>query len=173
MDNSSDAFVRLLEEHRKILFKVANAYCRDVSAREDLISEIIAQLWRAFPKYDSGYRFSTWMYRISLNVAISFHRSELRRGALIGSADDAMLASIPAVDGHVDLDDDLAALHEAIRSLGELDRALVILYLDGNRYDTIASILGISETNVATKLSRIKHRLRREIEMRNAQGAQS
>jgi len=156
--SAQDRFLTMLDEHKKILYKVASSYCRSTADRPDLVQEIVVQLWRSFDRYDESYRFSTWMYRIALNVAISFYRGEARRSRHTVPAEDSILeiaAEEPAEDGGLQL------LYELIAELDELDRALILLYLDGNRYDTIAEILGISETNVGTKISRIKQRLRR------------
>lgn len=154
-----DRFLPLLEEHKKILYKVASSYCRNDADRQDLIQEIAAQLWRSFDRYDERYRFSTWMYRIALNVAISFYRSESRRKRDTVPAEDSIL-EIADARGSLEEDENLRILQRLISQLDELDRALIILYLDGNRYDTIAEILGISETNVGTKINRIKQKLR-------------
>lgn len=155
-----DRFLKLLDEHKKIVYKVASSYCRNPVDRPDLEQEIVAQLWRSFGRYDEAYRFSTWMYRIALNVAISFYRAETRRSRDTVPAGDSLLEI--AADGPEEPDENLRILREMIARLDELDRALVILYLDGNRYDTIAEILGISESNVGTKINRIKQRLRRD-----------
>src|ERR1700678_1490578 len=80
-----------VESHRKILYKVCNVYCRDRDSREDLAQEIMVQLWRSFGKFDGRCRFSTWMYRIALNVAISFFRSESTRGRHIISDEGPLL----------------------------------------------------------------------------------
>ncbi|MBK9373956.1 MAG: RNA polymerase sigma factor [Holophagales bacterium] len=158
-----DGFLVLLDEHKKILYKIASSYCRNATDRQDLVQEMVVQLWRSFGRYDERYRFSTWMYRIALNVAISFYRSEARRARFNVPAEDT-LQEIPAeAPGSATQDDDLRLLRHFIEQLDELDRALVVLYLDGNRYGTIAEILGISETNVGTKISRIKQRLRRDL----------
>ncbi|HYN44136.1 MAG TPA: RNA polymerase sigma factor [Thermoanaerobaculia bacterium] len=158
-----DRFLVLLDEHKKILFKVASSYCRNTADRQDLVQEMVVQLWRSFDRYDERCRFSTWMYRIALNVAISFYRSEARRSRFSVPAEDYLLEVPAEAPGSATLDDDLRLLQHFIGQLDELDRALVILYLDGNRYDTIAEILGISETNVGTKISRIKQKLRRDL----------
>lgn len=155
-----DRFLILLDEHKKILYKVAGSYCRNPADRQDLLQEMVVQLWRSFDRYDDRYRFSTWMYRIALNVAISFHRTETRRSRHTVPAEDSLLEIAVAAPESAALDDDLRILQHLIEQLDELDRALVILYLDGNRYDTIAEVLGISETNVGTKISRIKQKLR-------------
>jgi RNA polymerase sigma factor (sigma-70 family) len=155
-----DRFLILLDEHKKILYKVAGSYCRNPTDRQDLLQEMVVQLWRSFDRYDDRYQFSTWMYRIALNVAISFYRTETRRSRHIVPAEDSLLKIAAAAPESAASDDDLRILQQLIEQLDELDRALVILYLDGNRYDTIAEVLGISETNVGTKISRIKQKLR-------------
>ena len=154
-----DRFVALLEEHRKILFKVANSYCRNPDDRQDLVQEMVVALWKSFGRYDDRYRFSTWMYRIALNVAISFYRSEVRRTRHTVPVGDFLLA-IAATGESTAPDGEFRLLQSLMQQLGELDRALLLLHLDGNRYDTIAEIVGISETNVGTKISRIKQKLR-------------
>ena len=155
-----DRFLALLDGHKKSLFKIASSYCREPADREDLIQEMILQIWRSFDRYDDRYRFSTWMYRVALNVAISFYRGERRRAHIIVPADDSIPEIAAEAPASAALEDDLRLLHRFIDQLDELDRALVVLYLDGNRYDTIAEVLGISETNVGTKISRIKQTLR-------------
>lgn len=159
--SQQERFLVLLDEHRKILYKVASSYCRNPADRQDLAQEIAVQLWRSFHRYDERYRFSTWMYRIALNVAISFYRSEARRSQHTVPAEDSILEIADARDS-TEPDNNLQLLQRFIEQLGELDRALIILYLDGNRYDTIAEILGISETNVGTRINRIKQKLRRD-----------
>lgn len=159
-----DRFVALLDEHRKILYKVASSYCRDDADRADLVQEITVQLWRSFPRYDERFRFSTWMYRVALNVAISYYRGESRRKRTLVPAEDSILqvAADDAPDP-AEADERLSQLRAFIERLGEMDRALIILYLDDHRYDTIAEIVGISESNVGTRISRIKQRLRRDL----------
>lgn len=157
-----ERFLALLEEHRKILYKVASSYCRNPEDRRDLMQEIVAQLWRSFDRFDASYRFSTWMYRIAMNVAISFYRSHSRRTRGAVPIEDSGIDLVAADPEPEEVSDDIRLLHQFISQLDELNRALIILYLDGNSYDTIAEILGISTTNVATKISRIKERLRRD-----------
>jgi RNA polymerase sigma factor (sigma-70 family) len=155
-----DQFLILLDEHKKILFKIANSYCRQDSDREDLVQEMVLQLWRSFGRYDPRSRFTTWMYRVALNVAISFYRRETRRPRTTTLDAQAVLQiSRPSRESEA-ASRGGQLLESFIRELNEFDRALVLLYLDGNRYDTIAEILGISETNVGTKIGRIKQKLR-------------
>jgi len=149
-----------LERHRKIVFKVANLYGRGEEDRRDLAQEISAQLWRAFPRYDPERPFSTWMYRIALNVAISFARSAVQRARYAVPLDEE---TPDPIDPARAPDDRVQALHGFMSRLDELNRALLLLYLDEHSYREIAEVLGISETNVATKLSRLKQRIRAEL----------
>jgi RNA polymerase sigma-70 factor (ECF subfamily) len=155
-------FVERLERNRAILFNVANAYCRRPADREDLIAETVAQLWKSYGRFDERVAFTTWMYRIAVNVAVSFYRSESRRRRATAPGGDAFVDTIPAPQD-VDEDDRLAILRAFVERLDGLDRALMLLYLDDRPYAEIAAILGISETNVGTKVGRIKERLRRSI----------
>ena len=154
------AFQTLVDQHKKILYKVCNSYCRNREDREDLAQEIVVQLWRSFGSFDERARFSTWMYRIALNVAISFCRRESTRTRYILSDEGQLLN---AIDEIVQQSDEIQALHQFVALLDPLDKALVLLYLDGNSYQEIAYVLGISETNVATKISRMKQRMRQEL----------
>jgi len=155
-------FAALLEEHAGILHKTSRAYSRSEPDRQDLAQEIAAQLWRSFPRYDDRLPFSTWMYRVALNVAISFARRQTVRNRHL--ADPERVEEVSDVAGASADDRELRLLDRYLAGLGELDRALMLLYLDGHRYDAIAAVLGISESNVGTRLNRLKERLRRELD---------
>ena len=152
-----ERFQTVVDQHKKILYKVCNSYCRNRDYRDDLAQEIIIQLWRSFGKFDERYRFSTWMYRIALNVAISFCRRENRRTRYVISDEEHLLE---AIDETKDQPEEIRLLYEFIEGLDPLNKALVLLYLDGNNYQEIAEVLGISETNVATKISRLKSKMK-------------
>lgn len=155
-------FESLLQEHRGIVFKVAAMYSRSLADREDLVQEIATQLWRSFGRYDEGQaRFSTWMYRIALNVAISQARRERWSEAdRFEPLQPHHLETVGGGEAIPQQDERLTALYAFIGELDSLNRALILLYLEDRSYAEIAEILGISETNVATKISRIKQRLR-------------
>jgi RNA polymerase sigma-70 factor (ECF subfamily) len=120
------------------------------------VQEIRLQLWRAYPSYDPGRTFSTWMYRVALNTAISFARDARARRQRAVPLDHTDLAE-PAKP---EADDRLAELYRVLHGMEELDRALLVLYLEDRSYREIGEILGISETNVGTKLNRLKQRVR-------------
>jgi RNA polymerase sigma-70 factor (ECF subfamily) len=155
-----ERFQALVDEHKKILFKICNSYCRNRDEREDLAQEIVAQLWRSFPRYDRRWRFSTWMYRVALNVAISFHRRERTRIRHIVTAGEHLLEVIDETESQPE---EVRLIYQFIEGLDSLNKALMLLHLDGNSYREIADVLGISETNVATKLSRLKNSMKREL----------
>lgn len=155
-------FQTLVEEHKKILYKVCNSYCKNPEDRDDLAQEIIAQLWRSFGAFDERVRFSTWMYRVALNVAISFYRRESVRSRHVVSGDERLLET---VDDTGSPSEEIRQLYQWIGELDPLSKALVILYLDGNNHQEIAGILGITQTNVATKIGRLKDALRQKAEV--------
>lgn len=163
LPSQQERFGQLLEQHRRILFKVVNTYAFHPDDRDELAQEIAAQLWRAFPGYDGQRPFSTWMYRIGLNVAISQVRSSRHRGRHSVPLDE-QLHDIADDNAHDhESDQQVRALHGFIARLDKLNRALLLLYLEDQGYREIADILGISETNVATKISRLKQRIRNEL----------
>jgi len=157
-----ERFCRLLEEHGKVVLKVANTYAFRSQDRQELVQEIHAQLWRSFASYDERRPFATWLYRVALNVAISFVRSESIRLERTVSLDPELGEVIAAPPADDDLAERQEFLSRFIQGLGQLDKALMILYLEEHTYQQISEILGISETNVATKIARIKQRVRLE-----------
>ena len=148
-----DRFQAAIEAHKGILYKICNSYCRNKDDREDLAQEITIQLWRSFGTFDERCRFSTWMYRVALNVAISFYRRESTRTRCLLSTGERLLESL---DETVSSSEDMVVLYQFIERLDPLNKALVLLYFDGYSYQEIGEVLGISETNVATKLGRVK-----------------
>jgi RNA polymerase sigma-70 factor (ECF subfamily) len=162
-------FEPLLREHQRIIFKVAGAYAHSAHDRDDLAQEIAAQLWRSFGSFDeSRAKFTTWMYRVALNVAISHARSAKHFGAEhLEPLNDVHLETVAGENGAyseaIERDERLAVLHTFISQLDALNRALVLLYLEDRSYAEIADVLGITETNVATKLNRIKQKLREQL----------
>jgi RNA polymerase sigma factor (sigma-70 family) len=163
-------FESLLHEHRRIVFKVAGLYSRSAADRDDLVQEIGAQLWRSFGGYDeSRAKFSTWLYRIALNVAIS----QARRWRDADRFEPLEAHHLETVGGEAipEQDERLSALYAFIGQLDELNRALILLYLEDRSYTEMAEILGLSETNVATKISRIKQKLRGQMTAAQATGA--
>ena len=155
-------FQTLLTQHWGIVLKVAYSYGRSAEDRDDLAQEICLQLWRSFARYDASRTFSTWMYRVALNVAISDWRQNGKKQPpmLPIDGDEATQLVAPPTP---EPDERITALNRMIAELEPLNRALVLLYLEERSYREIAEVLGLSETNVATKLNRLKQRIRQGI----------
>lgn len=160
--DAREGFQTLLQAHRGIVAKVAGTYAWHQDDRDELMQDIATQLWRAWPGYDPQRPFATWMYRIALNVAISGVRSRTRAPSSEAWNEDHHDVADPHAHDHegrqqVDL------LYRFIQAQPPLDRALLLLYLEDHSYREMADVLGLSETNVATKISRLKQRLRDEL----------
>jgi RNA polymerase sigma factor (sigma-70 family) len=160
-----DQFSALIGEHKGIIYKVANSYCRNAEDRKDLVQEIIVHLWKSHGRYDDRFKLSTWIYRIALNVAISAYRREKKRSERVAPLEEIIVE--PATEpGRPD--PKVATLHRIIDQLDELNRALMILYLDDNSYRDIAGVLGLTETNVATKINRLKLKIKEQFTQTNS-----
>lgn len=154
-ENKSDAFLSLIEAHKGIIYKVSNAYCRDPEDRKDLVQEIILQLWKSFDKYDHQYQHSTWIYRIALNVAISLYRKETTRKTFLNPISEGIVNRVDLTENK-QTEEGIQFLHQFISELKELDKALMLLFLEGKSHKEISEIMGITETNISTKIGRIK-----------------
>jgi RNA polymerase sigma-70 factor (ECF subfamily) len=155
-------FLALLTEHRSILHKVAYGYCRQLEDRADLVQEMAIELWRSFPRFDDRVKFSTWAYRVAMNVAISRFRGEGRRVRDTVPIEDLGFEpgrEDPFID---DASDNMRVLRRLVDGLDELNRALILLYLDGHTSEEIAGIVGITPGNVTTRVNRLRQRLQDE-----------
>jgi len=152
-----DEFLSLIEKHQRLLLKVCWAYTFTSHDRDDLLQEIMVRLWSAFAKYDRNRRFSTWMYRVAINVSIDFCRRKGRTKES-ESLDNVHEVALPA---DATKQEQLREMHELLEQQNEAERAILLLYLEGNSHREIGEVLGISESNVATRLSRLKKSLRR------------
>lgn len=150
-------FIALVNQHIGMIYKVCAIYCREAEDRRDLCQEIILQLWKGFGTYRQQAQFSTWLYRVALNTAISNYRKAIRRPHKItlpeGSWDMPDETAMSGGDERVKL------LYKAIGQLSPVEKAMILLHLDGCTYQEIATIAGISHNNVGVKLNRIKSKL--------------
>tara|TARA_R110002020_G_scaffold173061_2_gene363718 strand:+ start:1158 stop:1673 length:516 start_codon:yes stop_codon:yes gene_type:complete len=152
-------FIGHISKNKGILYKVCNSYCKRKADREDLAQEIIFNLWKSFGTYRDEYKFSTWMYRIALNVAISYYRQVRKiQYKEMPPAKIFIFEDNPEVKR--DRDTKLGLLERFINDLSETDKPIILLYLDDRSHREIAEITGYTETNVATRINRIKERLR-------------
>ena len=153
-------FLARIERHAGIVRKVAMSYSRNAADRRDLEQEIVAQLWKSYAGFDGQRPFATWMYRVALNVAISIARSQRWHEPEAASLDDHLVETLADDADGAEREHGIRELRDFISGLDELNRALILLYLDEHSYREIADILGITETNVATKIGRVKQQLR-------------
>ncbi len=159
LERNAETFLIVMEQHKGIIYKVANSYCKDEQHKQDLIQEIVLQLWLSFNRYDETFKLTTWIYRIALNVSISFYRKEHRRKVINQDMSVHVLHfREDCVEGN--LKEEIDSLYVYIKSLKEIDRAIILLHLDSNNYQEISDILGLTITNVSTKLSRIRQQLK-------------
>jgi len=146
-------FVKMIKENEGIIYKVTSFYTDIDQPISDLYQEVVLNLWKAYPSFRHESKFSTWIYRIALNTCISFYRRSKRNVSYVDITMD-----IPDVQ---DTSEQIQELYALINRLGKIERALVLLYLDDKSQKEISEITGLTLTNVSTKLSRIKEKLRK------------
>jgi len=152
-------FLKIIAEHIGIIHKVCNVYCNNQEEKRDMMQEITFQLWKAFPSFREQSKFTTWMYRIALNTAITNIRKS-KRHPLIEALTDQHQEVVDRED-IPSLDEDINMLFKAIVKLNEIDKAIILLYLEKKSYAEIGEITGLSEKNVSVKLVRIKAKLKK------------
>ncbi|TDQ10995.1 RNA polymerase sigma-70 factor (ECF subfamily) [Pedobacter metabolipauper] len=152
-------FTRLIKENKGIIYKICNSYCASKDDRDDLAQEIIYNLWKSFNSFNAAYKFSTWMYRIALNVAISFYRQK-KRFKNQSPIPEGLIVFAEQLEDKTEIEENLQLLQNFINELKEIDKAIILLYLDNKSHREISEITGFTETNIATKINRIKEKLR-------------
>ncbi|WP_417558101.1 RNA polymerase sigma factor [Mesoflavibacter zeaxanthinifaciens] len=159
MDKPSEHnFVELLEKHQNIVHKVCRLYTNNYDAHNDLFQEITIQLWKAFPKFRGDSKFTTWMYRVGLNTAITLYRKSKRR--IKTQEFDVIQFKISAEEYDSTEEEQLKLLYQAVHQLNDIEKALVFLYLEDKDYREISETLGISEVNARVKMNRVKKKLK-------------
>lgn len=153
-EKNSAEFLERVQAHQDIIYKVGFVYGHSPADRDDLAQEILLQLWRSFPAFDGRAAFSTWMYRVALNTAISFRRKLRPRAEVSPEAwvEGTQLAN-------AEFSDDLKILYRTIARLSAIEKAIIMQWLDERSYEEIADTVGISVNNVSVRLVRIRKRL--------------
>jgi RNA polymerase sigma-70 factor (ECF subfamily) len=152
-------FIKELEANQNIIHKVCRAYTTNVDDHNDLFQEISIQLWRAYDKFRGDSKFSTWMYRVALNTAISLYRKSKRKIQTGELYDNVKELTYEEYDNTTEMQ--LASLYKTIHQLNDIEKALVLLYLEDKSYREIALCLGISEVNARVKMNRTKTKLKK------------
>jgi RNA polymerase sigma factor (sigma-70 family) len=152
-----EEFVKQLDENQNIVHKICRLYTNDQHAHNDLFQEVTVQLWRAYPKFRGDAKFSTWMYRVALNTAITLYRKSTRR---VKTQDyESVQFKIEDRQEEDEQMEQLTLLYGAVKQLNDIEKALVFLYLEDKNYREIAETMGISEVNARVKMNRIKTKL--------------
>jgi len=151
-------FIELLEKHQNIVHKVCRIYTNNQDAHNDLFQEITIQLWKAFPKFRGDSKFSTWMYRVGLNTAITLYRKSKRR--IRTEEFDAFQFKISAEAYDDTEEEQIKLMYKAVHQLNDIDKGLIFLYLEDKNYKEISETMGISEVNARVRMNRIKTKLK-------------
>jgi RNA polymerase sigma-70 factor (ECF subfamily) len=153
-----DQFLDILEKNIGIIIKIARAYSKTFHDKEDLINDITLELWKSFGRFKGDSKISTWIYRIALNTSMNYKRK--REKDRLFFLDD--LKQIENQSWLIEQPDSSHSevLYQCIDELNQLNKAIILLYLDGNSHDEISDIIGISKTNVGTRISRIKEQIK-------------
>ncbi len=156
--NLREEFVSLIEKHQGIIYKVSRMYCDKDECREDLFQDILVQLWQSYPSFNKKSKFSTWMYRVSLNTAIAQFRKDKRNNE--DSVPDIPV-NIPEEETYQEKEARRSLVQKAINKLSKAEKAIIILYMDDYSYEEISEISGMTMSNVGVKISRIKTKLQK------------
>ena len=153
-------FISAIKENEGILFKITSIYCANKEDQKDLYQEIVYQLWKSFPSFRNNSKISTWMYRIALNTSITHLKREKRNGIKL-ELDQIIEYKIDHKDTLIE--DRIKLMYAHIKNLNTIEKGIILLFLEGKSHNEIANITGFSTTNIGTKISRIKEKLKSEI----------
>ncbi|MGB2116771.1 MAG: RNA polymerase sigma factor [Flavobacteriaceae bacterium] len=153
-----EQFVEQLETNQNLIHKVCRLYTHDVDAHNDLFQEITIQLWKSYKNFRGDSKFSTWMYRVALNTAITLYRKSKR--SIQTQEFDTVQFKIQASEYDDTEEQQLKEMYKAIRALNDIEKALVFLYLEDKSYKEISDTMGITEVNARVKMNRVKTKLR-------------
>ncbi|WP_423999890.1 RNA polymerase sigma factor [Maribacter sp. IgM3_T14_3] len=150
-------FTDLIREHQALLFKVTSVYTDNKEDQEDLFQEVVYQLWKYFDSFRNESKITTWMYRIAMNTSITFIKKKKRRPDSVPVAEVFSIQSDTKDD---EFEERLRLLYQHLHHLNTLEKGLIFLLLEGKSYKEIAQITGLSDSNVGTKISRVKKKLK-------------
>ena len=151
-------FEKDIREHELLIYKVCRIYTSSEADRKDLFQEIVIQLWNSYSKYKGQAKFSTWLYRVAINTAITGLRKQ--KNFIISFEPFALNANISDDNYYEDEEEKIRQLYAAIEQLNQVEKAIVMLYMEEKPYDEMEEILGISQGNLRVKMNRIKEKLR-------------
>ena len=159
---SSDFYISNIRPYAGIIIKICRAYSISQEDFEDLYQEVSLQIWRTRHNFKGNSAWSTWVYRISLNVCMTFQKKEVKRADMVVSS-DSIPEEVSTDSSSVFGEKTLSLLYHAIRQLSEIDKAIILLYLEEKSYKEIAEIIGTNSNNIGVKIQRIKNKLKQLI----------
>ncbi|SDQ75195.1 RNA polymerase sigma-70 factor, ECF subfamily [Chryseobacterium soldanellicola] len=160
--NLEKSFISLFKDNQRIIHKVCRIYTDNAEDHEDLFQEITIQLWKSFPGFKGEAKFSTWMYRVALNTAISLFQKSKKREIEKSPIDISIIKT--EYESYEDDGHKLKKMYQAIHSLSDIEKALIMMYLEDKPYKEIGEILGITEGNARVKMNRAKNNLKQKID---------
>ena len=155
-----DEFVRFIKQYEGVIFKITTMYTDNRDDQKDLYQDVVYQLWKSFDSFRAESKISTWMYRIALNTALTRLKKSKRLGNAV-SIDKVVMQQTE--NYNPEFEEKLKLLYAHIKQLNVLEKGLMLLLLEGKKYEEIAEITGLSPSNVGTKISRIKQKLKHQI----------
>ncbi|WP_010231401.1 RNA polymerase sigma factor [Gillisia marina] len=157
--SKEEKFTQLIKENEGIIYKITRIYSNNEADLQDLYQEIVFQLWKSFDDFRGESKVSTWMYRIALNTALFHLNQSKKNGQRVG------LEKINLTQENYDpiLEERLAIMYQHIKALNDLEKGIILLFLEGKKHEEIAEITGITATNVGTRIGRIKQKLKETI----------
>lgn len=159
--SKEEKFVAVIQQHQGLIFKVTTVYTDNKEDQQDLYQDIVYQLWKYFDSFRNEAKISTWMYRVALNTALTKLKKS-KRNPLSISMDKVVLEQVETYDS--EYEDRLKLVYQHIHQLNVLEKGIMLLLLEGKKYEEISEIIGISASNVGTRISRIKQKLKNNIE---------
>lgn len=153
-----EAFLKHIQSHEKQIYKICHFYADNEADRQDLYQEILLQLWKSYPNFRGESRFNTWLYQVAINTAITRLKKDKKQIPLYNS--DHLSIDVQNENANINNEELFEELYAAIEQLNEIEKAIVLLYIDGQTYAEMEEILGIKEPTLRVKMNRIKEKLR-------------
>lgn len=158
--DKKEIFITAIKDNEGLIFKIASVYTNNLDDKADLVQEIIYQLWKSFDTFNQKSSLSTWMYRVALNVAIYQLKISKKRVSTVPI--EEQILNYQDEDNHI-VEQKWEVFRQQIEHLNLLDKAIIMLYLENKSYEEIAEIIGISTSNVGTKMLRIKEKIKKQV----------
>ena len=151
-------FLHIITENQGIIHKVCSIYCDLEEDRRDLFQEILVQLWKSYPSFRSESKFTTWMYRVALNTAITSFKKDKRQPDKSGVSYENIQLAEELYDTRTE--EQIKVLNQAVSQLSGIEKSIILLFLEDKKYEEIAEITGITQNYVRVKMNRIKKKLK-------------